>query len=228
VTEATYTYFASGKPKRLQLGTAQGVDYRYNERDWLVQINHQNLGGICQGQPQDPGRDGYDSGLPVDRFGEVIGYNLAQHIGDPSNQNATPQWNGNISWSMYNMYNVNSLVAPSVVMLHFLQQRKAASTNFLRSKHRLQVLQSILRWSFRIRIFLEQRLRLQAGEVFFLFGQRVFFSFFVSFPNSAWEGKAMKLRFRITDNESWAAVDKTYTTRALRISALFRSSARGG
>ncbi|MGD1046376.1 MAG: hypothetical protein ABR936_13785 [Bacteroidota bacterium] len=105
VKEAEYTYFAAGQVKRLQLANAQGMDYRYNERDWLKQINHQNLGGIYQGQPQDPGRDGFDSGLPVDVFGEVIGYNNPSDIGDA--QNATAQFNGNISWLMYNISGVN-------------------------------------------------------------------------------------------------------------------------
>ena len=61
--------------------TAQGVDYRYNSRGWVTRINHQNLGGINNGNPQDPGRDGYDSGVTVDRFGAVIGYNESGHIG---------------------------------------------------------------------------------------------------------------------------------------------------
>jgi RHS repeat-associated protein len=107
VQEALYTYYAGGTVKRLQQASSQGVDYRYNPRDWLRQINHQNLGGIYQGQPQDPGRDGFDSGLPVDRFGMVFGYeNVLYHIGDPQYQNATPRWNGNITWAIYSMYGV--------------------------------------------------------------------------------------------------------------------------
>ncbi|MFA5832139.1 MAG: RHS repeat-associated core domain-containing protein [Bacteroidota bacterium] len=106
--EAAYTYFASGKVKRMQLENAQGVDYRYSERDWLKAINHQNLGGLYQGQPQDPGRDGYDSGLPVDKLGMIFGYNVPGHIGDPGYQNAVPQFNGNISWMIYNMSGVNT------------------------------------------------------------------------------------------------------------------------
>jgi RHS repeat-associated protein len=105
VQEAAYQYFASGQPKRLQLGTAQGVDYRYNERNWLQSINHQNLGAVYNGVPQDPGRDGFDSGLPADKFGEVIGYNNISDIG--AAQSAAAQFNGNISWLMYNMSGVN-------------------------------------------------------------------------------------------------------------------------
>lgn len=106
VQEAKYTYYANSLVKRVQLGNAQGMDYVYNQRDWISMINHQNLNGIDPntGQPQDPGRDGFDSGLPQDRFGMVIGYNYKEHIGNvPS---LTPQFNGNISWMMYNMYNV--------------------------------------------------------------------------------------------------------------------------
>ncbi|MFZ1081160.1 MAG: RHS repeat-associated core domain-containing protein [Candidatus Kryptoniota bacterium] len=101
--EATYQYFASGKPERLQLANAQGVDYRYNERDWLMSINNQNLDAT-----DDPGHDGSSgSGVRyVDRFGEGIGYNLPGSVVNPSGQIATPQYNGNISWLMYQMYNV--------------------------------------------------------------------------------------------------------------------------
>jgi len=115
-TEAHYTYLADGSVERLELGTTvQGVDYTYNSRGWLTQINHQNLGGTypATGLPQDPGCDGFSSGFTVDRFGEVIGYNTQENIGDPIYQNATPQFNGNISWLMYSMYNVttNGLLA---------------------------------------------------------------------------------------------------------------------
>lgn len=105
-TEAVYQYFASGKQKRLKLGKAQGVDYRYNERGWLSMINHQNLTST-----DDPGQDGNPGegrSQYTDKFGMIIGYNNVEgHIGDPIYQNATPQWNGNISWLMYNMSGVN-------------------------------------------------------------------------------------------------------------------------
>lgn len=106
VQEAAYQYFASGKQKRLQLGTAQGVDYRYNERDWLTMINHQNLNST-----DDPGHDGNPSlgGLQnTDKFSMVIGYNAVPNdITDPNFRNAiAPQWNGNVSWSAYNMSGV--------------------------------------------------------------------------------------------------------------------------
>lgn len=102
VQDALYTYLANGEVKRLQLGNSQGVDYLYNERGWLTQINHQNIN-----TSQDPGHDGPGgSGVPyVDKFGMVIGYNNITDIGSAQ---ATPaQWNGNISWVMYNMSGVN-------------------------------------------------------------------------------------------------------------------------
>ena len=101
--EAAYTYFAGGITKRTQLAYVQGVDYRYNTRDWLKQINHQNLSA-----GDDPGHDGPGgSGLAyADKFGMILGYQVAGHIGDPGNQNATPHWNGNISWAIYNMAGV--------------------------------------------------------------------------------------------------------------------------
>ncbi len=104
VQEGLYKYYANGKVQRLQLGGAQGVDYTYNTRDWLQMINHQNLGNIYNGQPQDPGRDGFDSGLPADKFGEVIGYDISGHIG--AAQGAKQEYNGNISWQMYQMSGV--------------------------------------------------------------------------------------------------------------------------
>jgi RHS repeat-associated protein len=102
VQDALYTYLANGEVKRLQLGNSQGVDYLYNERGWLTQINHQNIN-----TSQDPGHDGPGgSGVPyVDKFGMVIGYNNITDIG--SAQAAPAQWNGNISWVMYNMSGVN-------------------------------------------------------------------------------------------------------------------------
>jgi hypothetical protein len=95
--EAQYTYLANGKVKRLQLATAQGLDYQYNERDWLTQINHQNIDNGWQ----DPGND--STVTRKDKFGMVIGYNVQAHIGGSTNQNAAPQFNGNISWAIYNI-----------------------------------------------------------------------------------------------------------------------------
>ncbi len=64
-------------------------------------INHQNLYSA-----QDPGYDGGANGIPVNKFGEVIGYdNYSDYIGGV--QGTTAQFSGNISWQMYNMYNVN-------------------------------------------------------------------------------------------------------------------------
>ena len=67
------------------------MDYRYNERDWLTQINHQNL------TTEPPG-------LPPDKFGQVIGYHNIEHIG--AVQGAQPKYNGNVTWQMYNMSGV--------------------------------------------------------------------------------------------------------------------------
>jgi hypothetical protein len=94
ILEATYSYLPTGQISRLQLGRAQGVDYVYNERDWVTQINGQNLSSS-----QDPGSDGAN-GVPVDRFGMVLGYHNIGHIG--SAQGAQAQYNGNISWEMHN------------------------------------------------------------------------------------------------------------------------------
>ncbi|MCL5034399.1 MAG: RHS repeat protein, partial [Bacteroidetes bacterium] len=90
VKEATYTYSASGKVSRLRLGNSQGIDYTYNSRDWLNSINNQNLTGESQ--------------LPSDKFGEVIGYDNVGHVGQLG---TSPQYNGNISWLMYRMSDVN-------------------------------------------------------------------------------------------------------------------------
>lgn len=70
----------------------------------MNQINEQNLSTA-----QDPGNDGQGgSGVGYsDRFGMILGYQNAGHIGDPSYQNATPHWNGNISWAIYNMLGVS-------------------------------------------------------------------------------------------------------------------------
>jgi RHS repeat-associated protein len=94
IQEGAYTYYA-GTTKRLQLASAQGVDYRYNSRDWLKQINQPDpsLGS-------DPGGDG-SNGIPADVFATTLGYNTLVGIG--SSQSATPHWNGNVAWTMYNM-----------------------------------------------------------------------------------------------------------------------------
>lgn len=93
IKEAEFTYYANGKTKRLQLGNAQGVDYVYNERDWLTQINQQNFNSA-----QDPGGDGAN-GIPLDKFAEIIGYHNLNHIAAGSGFTPQAQYNGNISWS---------------------------------------------------------------------------------------------------------------------------------
>jgi YD repeat-containing protein len=89
-------YTPLGQIQRVVLGNnIQGVDYVYNEREWLTQINHQNL--VYE---DDPGLDGPGgSGVSInDRFGQIIGYNDDDHIASNSNFTFTPQYNGNISW----------------------------------------------------------------------------------------------------------------------------------
>ncbi|HEX3074025.1 MAG TPA: hypothetical protein VHP30_10470, partial [Ignavibacteriales bacterium] len=97
IPEASYTYNAGGTVKRLKLANAQGVDYCYNSRDWLTMINQQNLNSA-----DDPGHDGATgSAIPVDKFGMVLGYDITNHIGGA--QGTPAQYNGNISWQMYNI-----------------------------------------------------------------------------------------------------------------------------
>ena len=63
-------------------------------------INHQNISSS-----DDPGHDGGGSSIPIDRFGEVIGYdNNTDNIG--GTQSTAAQYSGNISWLMYNMSGV--------------------------------------------------------------------------------------------------------------------------
>lgn len=90
--EAYYTYDETNKLKRTQLASAQGVDYLYNERGWLKQINS-------------PYSNTEPAGLPADQFGMTIGYNQIADIG--SSQSATAQYNGNISWAAYSMNGAN-------------------------------------------------------------------------------------------------------------------------
>lgn len=99
--EAQYTYLANGKVCRMQLGAIQGVDYQYNERDWLKQINNLDL---------IPSRDDTMNNTRADKFGMVLGYHNVAEIG--TSQSAKPQYNGNISWIGYNMLGV-SYTGPS-------------------------------------------------------------------------------------------------------------------
>lgn len=105
--EAEYSYWPGGQVKRLVLGgNVQGVDYLYNSRDWLTQINHQNLVA-----GQDPGGDGGGAGVPnADRFGQIIGYNVQNHIAyvSPFSTDYVAQFNGNIAWTIHNTSGNNS------------------------------------------------------------------------------------------------------------------------
>jgi YD repeat-containing protein len=100
---ATYNYndSKSGLLSRVALGESknnvdkplQGIDYAYNIRDWLVQINNQNL-------TEEP--TAYN-----DQFGELLGYNNYDHIATLLGNSSTfatdyAQYNGNISWSIWN------------------------------------------------------------------------------------------------------------------------------
>ncbi|MBE0539515.1 MAG: hypothetical protein IH620_07370 [Ignavibacterium sp.] len=95
VKEAEYTYNADGTINRLQLANAQGMDYVYNNRGWLNQINHQNLN-----TSQDPGHDGPGgTGVAyIDKFSELMGYENQDHIAGGTGFTFQPQYNGNISW----------------------------------------------------------------------------------------------------------------------------------
>ncbi|MGH7601675.1 MAG: hypothetical protein ACREOI_35385, partial [bacterium] len=98
---AQYSYWPSGQVKRLALGSnVQGVDYLYNSRDWLTQINHHAL---LKGK--DPGNDSTNTtGMQVDRFGEIIGYNKQKYIANDGDYSGDfdDQFNGNISWLTLN------------------------------------------------------------------------------------------------------------------------------
>ena len=97
-TTASYSYWPTGQVKRMVLGeNVQGVDYLYNIRDWMTQINHQNLGNPSQ----DPGGDSND------RFGEIIGYNNQSHIAGDSDFTFHQQFNGNISWLITNTHGLS-------------------------------------------------------------------------------------------------------------------------
>ncbi len=106
-SNATYTYWPGGQVKRLVLGnTLQGVDYLYNSRDWLTQINHHSL---VKGR--DPGNDSTNTtGAYVDRFGEIIGYNVSAHIAADTDYSGDfdDQFNGNIAWMTSNIYGMVS------------------------------------------------------------------------------------------------------------------------
>ncbi|MBU0476037.1 MAG: hypothetical protein KKF62_17965 [Bacteroidetes bacterium] len=108
---AEYVYNPTGQFKRIVYGeTAQGVDYLYNTRDWVTQINHQNLNST-----DDLGHDGGANGVTVDRFGMVIGYDNTDPFG--SILNPVQQYNGNISWMMWTNFGLtspNSLVGYSL------------------------------------------------------------------------------------------------------------------
>ena len=75
VKEAEYSYFPSGQVKQLKLGQSpvQTIDYKYNERDWLTDINN------------------FDA-MGTSKFAEKLHYySSPQHVG------TTQQFNGNIA-----------------------------------------------------------------------------------------------------------------------------------
>jgi hypothetical protein len=89
---AQYVYWPSGQIRRVVLGNnLQGVDYLYNSRDWLTQINHQNLY-----YTQDPGGDGGGAGVPnADRFGQIIDYDKQKGLA-LGHSDFFAQYNGNM------------------------------------------------------------------------------------------------------------------------------------
>jgi hypothetical protein len=108
-TDARYTYWPGGQVRRLVLReTLQGLDYLYNSRDWLTQINHQNLNST-----QDPGGDGGGNGVTADKFGQIIGYNKQDHIAAGHSLFAA-QYNGNIAWTITNTFGNTQSVSSSL------------------------------------------------------------------------------------------------------------------
>jgi hypothetical protein len=109
ILELTVTYLPDGTVRRKELGRnssgkpLQGIDYVYHIRGWLKKINYQNLQGVpVGGIEQDPGHDGdpaYTNRSPYnDLFGQQLFY-------DETGAHSSPQYNGNISWQIYNINN---------------------------------------------------------------------------------------------------------------------------
>jgi len=94
IIQSGHNLFSTNQSKRFVLGSpkSQGIDYRYNTRDWLIHINHHNLSQSAPSQDND------------DRFGMQIGYDVKALIG--SQQNMPQNWNGNISWFAYRISGV--------------------------------------------------------------------------------------------------------------------------
>jgi len=107
---AQYAYWPGGQVKRLVLGsTLQGLDYLYNSRDWLTQINHHDLLST-----KDFGGDGGGAGVPnADRFGQIIGYNKQEYIA-LGHSDFVKQLNGNISWATFNTFGNTQPVSASL------------------------------------------------------------------------------------------------------------------
>jgi YD repeat-containing protein len=111
LANAQYTYWPGGQVKRLVLSdTLQGLDYLYNSRDWLTQINHQNLN-----YTEDPGGDGGGAGVPIaDRFGQVLGYDKQKGIAN-GHSDFFAQYNGNISWTYHKTLGNTQPVSSGIV-----------------------------------------------------------------------------------------------------------------
>jgi hypothetical protein len=76
--DATYTYYAHGPLKRLELGQdkVQGIDYTYTLQGWLKAINHSDLNATL-----DPRQDGLSaSSAAADAFGMTLGYYRGDYV----------------------------------------------------------------------------------------------------------------------------------------------------
>jgi YD repeat-containing protein len=108
---AGYEYWPTGNTKRIVMGNnIQGVDYVYNARDWLVQINDQTL----YDSNKDPGHDGPNGSSQVkvyDAFAEVIGYNDPPVMNEVLSDPVEAQYNGNISWLMTATSSANPMLS---------------------------------------------------------------------------------------------------------------------
>jgi len=126
---ATYVYWPGGQMRRLVLGnTLQGMDYLYNSRDWLTQINHQNL--TSSG---DPGGDGGGGLVPnTDRFGQILGYDKRKHLANIGaiSGDFIGQYNGNISWTIFRTNGNNNPAPLTGWVFQYDQASRLAKANW--------------------------------------------------------------------------------------------------
>lgn len=95
---------AEGRVKRKVLGRAQGVDYTYNARGWITQVNGRQLDAAS-----DPGGDG-DSAMPADVYCERLGYDVLD--GPAVAYGVAPSFGGGVSWRAYSIAGLPFEYAP--------------------------------------------------------------------------------------------------------------------